>query len=343
LVYWAADGEEEEPMAATILLVDADSSNRTDWEALLDNQGYRVFAAENGKAALEECPRLQPDLVLLHTSLPDISGFEVCRRLKADPLNRLTPVVLMSPLSNATDAWRGQEAGADDFWGRPASRWEALSRVQSILQMKSYIDDQAAAVTYSLARSIEARDPTTEGHSQRVVEFAVGLGESLGLSQDDLQALRVAGLVHDIGKVAVPDDILLKPGRLTPEETAIMQQHPVVGENICEPLKSFRRILPIIRHHHERIDGSGYPDGLRGERIPLHAHIVQIADIYDALTSNRPYREALSPCRALEILSEEAGRGWLDQDLVNHFSWSLQSSQAIMRRRRSILADSTVV
>jgi putative two-component system response regulator len=153
----------------------------------------------------------------------------------------------------------------------------------------------------------------------------------------------VAGLVHDIGKVAVPDDILLKPGRLTPEETAIMQQHPVVGENICEPLKSFRRILPIIRHHHERMDGSGYPDGLRGERIPLNAHIVQIADIYDALTSNRPYREALSPCRALEILSEEAGRGWLDQDLVNHFSWSLQASPATMRRRRSILADSIVV
>src|SRR3989454_11453531 len=179
-------------MAATILLVDAESSNRTDWEALLDNQGYRVFAAENGKAALEECPRLQPDLVLLHTSLPDISGFEVCRRLKADPLNRLTPVVLMSQLSNATDAWRGQEAGADDFWGRPASRWEALSRVQSILQMKSYIHDQAAAGTYSLAHSIEARDPTTRAQSPRVVEFAVGLGEGLGLFLAELQTLLVA-------------------------------------------------------------------------------------------------------------------------------------------------------
>src|SRR5258708_10977804 len=165
-------------MAATILLVDSDASNRTDWEALLANQGYNVFAAETGRAVLDECPRLQPDLVLLHAALPDINGFEVCRRLKADPLNRLTPVVLISPLST-TDNLRGQEMGADDFWGRPASRWEALSRVQSILQIKSYIDDQAAAVVYSLARSIEARDPMTEGHSQRVVELAVGLGDSL--------------------------------------------------------------------------------------------------------------------------------------------------------------------
>lgn len=312
-------------------------------ETLLDNQGYKVFAAENGKAALDDCPRIQPDLVLLHTSLPDINGFEVCRRLKADPLNHLTPVVLIAPLSNASDTWLSHRAGADDFWGRPASRWEALSRVQSILQLKSYIDDQATAVVLSLARSVEARDPLTQWHSQRVVECAVGLGESLGLSQEDLEALRVAGLVHDIGKVAVPDDILLKPGRLTPEEATIMKQHPVVGESICEPLKSFHNVLPIIRHHHERMDGSGYPDGLQGDRIPLNARIIQIADIYDALTSDRSYRRALSPQGAVAVLSEEAGRGWLDPDLVNHFTWSRQESRSGRQTQRSILADSVVV
>src|SRR6266478_3170075 len=289
-------------MPATILVVDADSLNRADWEALLQNHGYKVFIAESGKAAVEACSRLQPDLVLLDGSLPDLDGIEVCRRLKSEPLTRLTPVVLMLPAGSSSDIAKAKEAGVDDFWGRPGSRWEALSRVQSLLHLKSYIDQQTESVIMSLARSIESKDPLTEGHSERVLKYAVQLGERLDLSEDDLAALRLASLVHDIGKVAVPDSVLFKPGLLSADEMAVMRQHPVVGENICAPLKSFREALPIIRHHHERLDGSGYPDGLAGEQILAGARILQIADIYDALTTDRPYRKALSPEWSLAVL-----------------------------------------
>lgn len=306
-------------MAATILLVDADSSNRSDWEALLQNHGYKVFAANNGTAALEECPRIQPDLVLMAGSLPGLSGFEVCRRLKSGSQTRHTPVVMMLPSADAWEMAQGREAGVDDFWGRPASRWEALSRVQSVLQLKSYIDNQAESVVLSLARSLEAKDPGTEGHSERLVGYVVQFAESLGMSEEELAVLRRASLVHDIGKVAVPDSILFKPGRLTEDEMTIMRQHPVVGESICAPLKAFREALPAIRHHHERMDGSGYPDGLAGQQIPLAARILQIVDIYDALTADRPYRKAMSREWALTVMMSEAHRGWLDIALVNKF------------------------
>ena len=320
-------------MGATILLVDGDAGSRADWEALLGSHGYKVVATENGEAALEKCERLQPDLVLMGDPLPGISGFEVCRRLKSEPPLRSTPVVMMLPREHAGDIVdhmvqnrEAREAGVDDFWGRPGSRWEALSRVQSILKLKSYIDQQAEAVVLSLARSLEAKDPGTEGHSERLANYARQLGESLGIGEDDLDALRIASLVHDIGKVAVPDSILRKPGRLNWTETEIVRQHPVVGESICAPLKSFREALPAIRHHHERMDGSGYPDGLAGNEIPLLARILQVADIYDALTTNRPYRKALSPEWALAVMISEARRGWLDDALVNQFTLIWQAS-----------------
>src|SRR5260370_9588767 len=197
-------------MAATILLVDADASNRADWEALLRNQGYKIFSAANGKTALEECPRLQPDLVLLQVSLPDMSGFEVCRRLKANPLNRLTPIVMIAPLSSASDSWQGREAGADDFWGRPPSRWEALTRVQSTLQLKFYIYDHAESVLASLARTIEARDPMTDGHSERLVPYAIAPRERLALSEGDLQGPPLGFLVHDLSQIPWPPYLLFE-------------------------------------------------------------------------------------------------------------------------------------
>ena len=306
-------------MAATILLVDADSSNRSDWEALLQNHGYKVFAANNGTAALKECPRIQPDLVLMASSLPGLTGFEVCRQLKAGPQTRHTPVVMMVPSANAWEMAEGLEAGADDFWGWPASKWDALGRVQSILQLKSYIDNQAESVVLSLARSLEAKDPGTEGHSERLVGYVMQFAESLGMSEGDLAMMRLASLVHDIGKVAVPDSILFKPGRLTEGEMEIMRQHPIVSENICAPLKSFREALPVIRHHHERVDGSGYPDCLAGEQIPMGARILQIVDVFDALTTDRPYRKAMPREWALAVMMNEARRGWLDLKLFNKF------------------------
>ena len=179
--------------------------------------------------------------------------------------------------------------------------------------------ENAEAVLFSLARSIEARDPTTHGHCERLSEISALLGTRLGLEAEQVTALRRAGVVHDIGKIAVPDAVLLKEGPLTSDEEQLLREHPVVGERICSPLKSFRLVLPIIRHHHEKQDGTGYPDGLSGEQIPLTARILQIVDVYDALTTERPYRTALDSAGAMDAIDEEAGRGWWDRNLVVEF------------------------
>jgi putative two-component system response regulator len=307
-------------MNASILVVIADPESRQSWKQLLEDQGYQTVAIATGERVPDLCAYLRPDLVLLDASLPDVPGLEVCRRLKNDPRNALTPVVLIAGLSDDPGLSSLQGAGADDLWGPRPTRWEALTRIQSLLQLKSYIDEQAEAVILSLARTIEARDAYTRGHCERLATLGMQLGLKIGVSREQVEALRVAGIVHDVGKVAVPDSVLLKAGPLTPQEILIIQRHPVEGEHICSPLKSLRRVLPIIRHHHERMDGSGYPDGLRGDAIPLAARILQVVDIYDALTTDRPYREAFSAGEALATLYSEAERGWLDPALVRTFA-----------------------
>jgi putative two-component system response regulator len=204
--------------------------------------------------------------------------------------------------------------------------------------LKTYIDAQVRSMVLSLAYSIDSQHPSTAGHSDRIADLAVRLAQDLHLNEDDLEILRIASLLHDIGKVGVPDSILSKPGPLTLEERAIMNQHPVLGENICAPLKSLRQVLPVIRHHHERLDGSGYPDGLRGRQIPLKARILQIADIFDALTTDRPYRQLMSHEDALQVLSREATYGWLDTSLVERFC-ALDASGFFAHRGRSMLAS----
>lgn len=200
--------------------------------------------------------------------------------------------------------------------------------IETCPYLKSYLDKQAESVVLSLAQSIESRNQRMKGHSNRVSENAVQFGRILGLSETDLAALQLGSLLHDIGKVAVPDAILFKPAKLTAEETSIMRLHPVTGEAICAPLKSLRHVLPIIRHHHERVDGSGYPDRLTGDAIPFAARVLQIADIFDALTADRPYRSALSPEDALAIMKEEAEAGQLDEVLVNEYSCFCRSVSA---------------
>ena len=316
-------------MAATILLVVADQSTRDDWRELLAEQGYDIVEIGIGDRAPELCVHLRPDLVLIDASLPDVSGFEVCRRLKEDPRNRLTPMLMITSFSGEQNFSRAQAAGADDLWEPHPSRWEALTRVQSLMQIKSYIDEQGEAVLVSLARSLEARDPYTRGHCERISSAAVGFGRKIGLSSDQLDTLYVAGIVHDVGKVMVPDSVLMKPGHLDTEEMKIIRQHPVEGERICSPIKSLRRVLPIIRHHHERMDGSGYPDGLRGETIPLTARVLQIVDIYDALTTDRPYRPAFSAQQALTTMFEESDLGKLDEDLMRIFPNYAIAPQAV--------------
>jgi len=259
--------------------------------------------------------------------------------MKGNLLNEQIPIVLIKPSSDPADVARGRKAGAAEFWGTSTSLGEAISRVESLLRLKGYIDEQARSVVLSLARSIEAKHSVMNGHSDRLIKYAVQLGITLDLPEDDLQELRIACLLHDIGKVAVPDEILLKPGALNAEETEIVRQHPVIGESICAPLKSLRRVLPVIRHHHERIDGSGYPDGLRGNEIPIMARILQVADIYDALITDRPYRDALSSEDALETLNKEARYGWLDASLVWKFSRICRYGEYFPVKGRTMLAS----
>src|SRR5581483_8096633 len=308
-------------MSNVILVVDDDSANCELFKSLLQDSGYEVVVASDGRRSLEEFARSRPDLVLLDVQMPVVNGFEVCRRLKCHPESRLVPVVLVTGLAATEDRVQGLEAGADDFLTKPVERSELLARVRSLLSRKAFTDEleRAESVLFTLALSIEGKDPYTGRHCERLSDFSASLGHRIGLRTDEITALRRAGTVHDIGKVAVPDSILLKPGKLTPEEFRIMQQHPVVGERICAPLKSFHLVLPIIRHHHEKLDGTGYPDGLRGNQIPLTARILQIVDIYDALTTDRPYRRALSIADALETMEGEVRKGWWDADVFDEF------------------------
>lgn len=308
-------------MAATILIVDDQQSDRLLLEEVLKAQGFRVATAGDGQHALDQFPQVQPDLVLLDAMMPRLNGYEVCRRLKKNPKTCLTPVVLVTSHTETSERVRGLDVGADDILGKPVDRGELVARVRSLLKLKAHTDEleRAEAVLYALALSIEAKDPYTEGHCERLAHASVELGRRVGFNDEQLQAMRRGGIVHDIGKVAVPDAILLKPARLTPQEFAVIRQHPVVGERICEPLKSFKLVLPIIRHHHERLDGTGYPDGLRGEAIPLSARVLQIVDIFDALTTERPYKPVLAQAEAFEVMHDEVRRGWWDPEIFAEF------------------------
>jgi putative two-component system response regulator len=315
---------------AKILIADDESASRAALEMLLRREGFEVHNASDGSSALAECASFRPDLILLDVLMPGINGFEVCRRIKASPETRLTPVVLITGLSQAEDRIKGINAGADDFLSKPIDMNELLARTRSLIKLKQYTDDMenAESVLFSLALSIEARDPYTHGHCERLSELAARLGERLGIPEEHVKALRRSGILHDIGKIVVPDAILLKPGPLSAQETEVMRKHPVVGERICAPLRILRLVLPIIRHHHERYDGSGYPDHLSGPEIPLTARILQLADVYDALTTDRPYRKADHPDVALDILNEEAKRGWWDRDLLDAFQGMIREGRA---------------
>ena len=312
----------------TILIADDDESNRLLLTEILSVERYRIVHARDGDEAIERLENGEVDLVLSDVMMPRRSGFAVCRALKSNPDTRLIPVVLVTSLSASEDRMQGIESGADDFINKPVNKEELLARVRSLLKIKQFTDEleHAETVLFALALSIEAKDPYTEGHCDRLSQYSESLAKRLGLSEEERVALRRGGVIHDIGKVAVPDQILLKPGPLTPEERKVMERHTVVGAGICSPLKSFRSVLPIIRHHHEKMDGSGYPDGLKSDAIPLTARILQTVDIYDALTTDRPYRKALAPERAFALMREEVKRGWWDGALVDELEAMVQSS-----------------
>jgi len=294
-----------------ILVADDTESVRSLFNKLLTSDGHEVVSAADGIGALEAVHHHRPDVILLDVDMPAMDGLEVCRRLKADPATRLTPVVMVTGQSDLSDRLKGIEAGADEFLSKPVHPQELRVRVRSLSRVKHLIDelDSAEAAFVTLALTIEARDPSTNGHCERLAGHAVRLGRALGLDHDELDALHRGGYLHDVGKVGVPDAVLLKAGPLTTEEFAMMKRHTEIGDALCAPLQSLRRVRPIIRGHHERLDGSGYPDGLRGDAVPLLAQIVGIVDVFDALTSLRPYRTALSPNEAGQYLLEQVADG----------------------------------
>ncbi len=288
---------------------------------LLTGQGYQVVAVANPGAAEAEILRQPPDLIISDVIMPEKSGYEFCQEIKSNPATRLIPFVLITGLSDREDRVKGIESGADDFLNKPIFAEEMFARVRSLVKLKEFTDEleTAESVLCTLALSVESRDPYTDGHCERLAAHASDLGRYLGLEEEPVVALRRGGYLHDLGKVAVPDEILRKETKLTAEEWKVMKQHPVTGENICKPLKSLRMVLPIIRSHHEHWNGRGYPDGLRGEEIPLLARILQVVDVYDALRTARPYKPALSHEQAAITMRNEARAGFWDEELVGEF------------------------
>ena len=302
----------------SVLVVDDGAANRELIEACLADVACEVRLAQDGPSALAAIESAAPDLVLLDVQMPGMDGYAVCKRIKANPALRLVPVVMITALDRSEDRILALEAGADDFMSKPVERLELVARVRSALRLKTVYDrlDSAEQVIFSLAAAVEAKDSYTERHTNRVAESARYLGMRLGLPEEDLDALYRGGIIHDIGKIGVPDAVLLKPGSLDANEIVLMRAHPEIGENIVRPLRSGSDLLPIIRHHHEAYDGRGYPDGLAGTAIPLLARIVSVCDAFDALTNDRPYRKRLSEREAIAILSGGAGRQW-DPQLVS--------------------------
>jgi putative two-component system response regulator len=312
-----------------ILVVDDKADTLLLLRELLSSRGYQVITASEAGEAEDKVHTEKPDLVLLDVIMPGKTGYELCRELKDDPFTRLIPVVMITGLSDRDDRVRGIEAGADDFLSKPVYPEELFARVKSLLKLKEFTDEleNAEEVLVALALGIESRDPYTGNHCERLARYATELGQYIGLDGDNLVALKRGGYLHDLGKVSIPDEILKKGSRLTPEEWEIMKQHPVIGESICRPLKSFRNVLPIIRHHHEHWDGSGYPDQLKHYSIPLLARILQVVDVYDALRTARPYKPALTHEEAKRTMMQESARGLWDPELVPEFFAMLKKKE----------------
>ncbi len=309
------------PAAARVLVVDDMATNRALVKAVLRGPEFDVFEAASGEQALEMLPVQEFDAVLLDIIMPGLNGLEVCRRIREELEMNLLPVIMVTSMGSPDDVVQGMEYGATDYVAKPFNAAELLARVRAAVEHKRLTDrlDDTESVLFALARLVEAKDGTTGDHCDRLQHLAMIFGKALGLPYEDLEALRRGGVLHDIGKVAVPEAVLLKRGPLDDNEWMAMKQHPTIGAHLCMPLKTMRRTVEIVRCHHEKWNGSGYPAGLEGEDIPLLARVFQIVDSYDALRSERPYKKAFDNATVLRILEEETEKGFWDPELMAIF------------------------
>lgn len=310
-----------------VLVVDDDRDIADFLFQLLTGAGNQVTVARDGPGALKAVAIAPPDLVLLDIGLPGLSDLEVCRQLKADFATRLIPILILTgsdPGEGRISAW---EAGADEYLTKPARAIEVMARCRSLFRLKFAMDelDSSNATVLAFVRAVEAKCPLTQGHTERTTDYAIRLATRLDIPATEREIIRQGGMLHDIGKISTPDALLNKPGRLTSEEYSVVKKHPLDGVRIVEPLRSLRACLPLIRWHHERRDGSRYPDGLTGGTIPLAARLLAVADVFDAFAS--PYRPALSYAESLEVMREDARKGGLDSELVEIFA-ALLSEQS---------------
>ncbi|MEW8026441.1 MAG: HD domain-containing phosphohydrolase [Candidatus Thiodiazotropha sp.] len=304
-----------------ILVVEDNELHLTMHVEALRSLPCQVTAVTSGHKALTLVEQENFDLVLLDKRLPDIDGDEVCYRIRQELDNHLLPVIMVTAFGNPESLRQSLSNGANDFIKKPYDPLELKSRARAAMEMKHLIDqlDNAASVLFTLAKMVEARDPTTGEHCNRLVRTCRILGDDLNLSAAEREALRKGAILHDIGKIGIPDSVLLKPGELTIEEWRVMRRHAQIGADLCNRLNSVRDAVPIIRHHHERWDGGGYPDGLSGDRIPLIARVFQYADIYDALRHDRVYSKAQSVEKVSDVIAGEIEKGWRDPEIGKIF------------------------
>jgi cyclic di-GMP phosphodiesterase len=310
----------------SVLIVDDKEGVRSHLGRLLSLGGYTVNFAPDGPSALASVAAAAPDVVLLDVNMPGLSGFDVCRQLRRETATRLIPIVFITDSNAREERIHGLDAGADDFLTKPINTQELLARVRSLVRRKQYTDDldSAASIIMTLSTMVETRDGYSYGHCHRMANYATGLGRVMGLGEPDLQSLYRGGFLHDIGMMAISDVVLRKSGTLTEQEYALVRSHTTVGDTLCSNLQSLQSVRPIIRSHHERLDGSGYPGGLHGDQIPLTAQIVGLVDVYEALTTPRPYQAVRSTDEASEIIRMQMERGWRRRDLVEAFIPLLQ-------------------
>ncbi len=315
----------------SVLVVDDLQSNLELMEAILLREGYRPLTALSAYQAIEVLDNTPVDMAILDVMMPGMNGYELCRRLKEKSGPRFFPIILVTALQDMRSKILGLEAGADDFISKPFNTLELLTRVRSLLKFKKLQEEleHSEDIILTLAVALEAKDHYTKGHSERVGRLSEHFGRFIDLSPKEQFLLKKAGILHDIGKIGIDENILHKAGPLVQEEINLVKRHAIVGEEICRPLRSVSIILPVIRHHHERWDGHGFPDGLKGEEIPLMARIIAITDSFDAMVSERPYRGHLSLEDAIKRMEAEMFLGQWDPQLLKGFIEMMKTNGSI--------------